>query len=73
MCQSESRLEPVISSADVAGMMEKEVSYLLLYVTMVQNMEVVTSLQMQWHDSAVAIGHDITIYTYMPCDMYYKV
>ena len=59
MCQSESKLEPVISSTDVAGMMEKEVNPLLLYVTMVQNMEVVTSLQMQWNDSAVAIGHDI--------------
>ena len=43
----------MISSTDVAGMMEKEVNHLLLYVTTVQNMEVVTSLQMQWHDSAV--------------------
>ena len=59
MCQSESKLELVISSTGVAGMVEKEVNHLLLYATMVQNMEVVTSLQMQWHDSAVAIGHDI--------------
>ena len=34
-------------------------NHLLLYLTTVQNMEVVTSLQIELDDSAVAIGHDI--------------
>jgi len=33
LCESESKLEPLISSTDVAGMMEKEVNHLLLYIS----------------------------------------
>ena len=59
MCQSESKLEPVISSTDVGGTMEEDVNHLLLYAT------TVTSLQTQWDDSVVAIGLDIPIYLHV--------